>query len=173
MRVAVTDTSVFIDLFNLELTESFFELEFELYTTIEVVAELFSEQQAVIKNYESIGRLKIQDTPGLDPNIIFGIPAPKALSRADTSVIYAALLLPSSIVLTADKALRNFSKRLLTECHGMIWIFDRLLAQNIISESDAIFKIRRWTEFNFMIISDAQIKKEVERRIAEWLRNNN
>ena len=48
MKVAVTDACIFIDLLELDITSLFFRLNLEIHTTVEVVDELFSEQQEIL-----------------------------------------------------------------------------------------------------------------------------
>lgn len=53
MKVAVTDACIFIDLIELDLVSSFFKLDIQLHTTVDVVNELFPEQKQILQAYES------------------------------------------------------------------------------------------------------------------------
>lgn len=59
VKIAVTDANIFIDLYNLGLTQSFFSLEFEIHTTSAVLFELYAEQQEILQAYQSVGRLEV------------------------------------------------------------------------------------------------------------------
>lgn len=61
LKVAVTDACIFIDLYDLGLLASFFKLEIEIHTTFSVYFELYSEQQQVLKAYQSVDRLFIHN----------------------------------------------------------------------------------------------------------------
>ncbi len=45
IKIAVTDANIFIDLYNLGLTNLFFNLELEIHTTAAVLYELYATQQ--------------------------------------------------------------------------------------------------------------------------------
>jgi len=59
--IAVTDACIFIDLHDLELTDSFFNLDFEIHTTTAVLYELYNEQQQILRAYQSVNRLTIHN----------------------------------------------------------------------------------------------------------------
>ena len=54
MRVAVTDACVFIDLIELDMIASFFQLDLELHTTVAVLDKLFLEQKQILEAYQSV-----------------------------------------------------------------------------------------------------------------------
>ena len=49
LKVAVTDANIFIDLYDLSLKESFFNLELEIHTTSAVLFELYPEREKFFK----------------------------------------------------------------------------------------------------------------------------
>lgn len=59
MRIAVTDTSVFIDLFATDLVIAFFRLPFEIHTTVEILNELFEDQQTILKGFIKLEKLNL------------------------------------------------------------------------------------------------------------------
>ena len=61
MKIAVTDTSVFIDLFTADLVSVFFQLPFELHTTIEILNELFETQQVTLLEFIKPERLNLYE----------------------------------------------------------------------------------------------------------------
>lgn len=61
VKIAVTDANIFIDLYDLGLTKSFFNLELEVHTTSAVLYELYSEQQEILQAYQSVGRLSVHN----------------------------------------------------------------------------------------------------------------
>jgi len=57
-RIAVTDACIFIDLIELQIVTPFFQLcntplQLEIHTTLEVLDELYPEQQQILKAYEA------------------------------------------------------------------------------------------------------------------------
>ena len=45
MKLVVTDACIFIDVIELQLEPEFFGLEWEIHTTVDVIKELFQQQQ--------------------------------------------------------------------------------------------------------------------------------
>ena len=51
MDIAVTDACIFIDLFELGLTEIFFQLELNIHTSVDVYNEMYESQKEIIKQH--------------------------------------------------------------------------------------------------------------------------
>lgn len=130
LKVAVADACVFIDLHDLELTNSFFNLELEVHTTSSVLCELYFEQQQVLKAYQSVKKLTVHNLQEQDFLEIYSEEYPKSLSEADKSILHIANKI-SACVLSSDKILRNCAKNKNIEYHGMFWIFDKLVEATI------------------------------------------
>ncbi len=126
VKIAVTDANIFIDLYDLGLTKSFFNLELEIHTTSAVLFELYSEQQEILQAYQSVGRLEVHNLQEQDFIEIYNENYPKSLSEADKSVLHVANKI-NACVLSSDKTLRNCAKNKEIEYHGMIWIFDKFV----------------------------------------------
>lgn len=45
MKIVVTDACIFIDVIELQLTNKFFGLNLDIHTTVDVLNELYFEQQ--------------------------------------------------------------------------------------------------------------------------------
>ena len=88
MQIAVTDACIFIDLLELEITSSFFRLDLEIHTTVEVINELYSEQQEVLLAYQTVKKLTVHNLDARDLQLLRSTSFPKALSHQDKSVIY-------------------------------------------------------------------------------------
>ena len=131
MKVAVTDACIFIDLYDLGLVSSFFNLEIEIHTTSSVYFELYLEQQQVLKAYQAVQKLIIHNLNEQDFIEIYSEEYPKSLSETDKSVLYIANKL-NACVLSSDKVLRNCAKNKDIEYHGMIWIFDKLVETSLL-----------------------------------------
>lgn len=167
MKVAVTDACIFIDLIELDLVASFFKLDIQLHTTVDVVNELFPEQKQLLKAYESGKLLTIHNLEEKDFNEMAKIPFPKGLSQEDKTVIYLALFLNKALVISSDKLVRSFAANQSLECHGLIWIFDELVRQEVISKEVGASMLTNLLSLNQMY-NGALIKKEVDKRIRKW-----
>lgn len=172
MKIAVTDACIFIDLIELKLISPFFKLgstplELEIHTTLEVIDELYPEQQEILKAYETGKQLTVHNISADGLEEIQSIAFPKALSQQDKSVIYMASQL-KAMVLSSDKPVRNFAKKVAVEIHGMFWIFEQLVDKNLLDQEEAIVKIRRLMHTNLIYQNNIQLWKEANKRITLW-----
>lgn len=109
LKIAVTDACIFIDLYDLGLVNAFFQLELEIHTTTSVYFELYSEQQQILKAYQSVGRLILHNLKEEDFLQIQSESYPRSLSETDKSVLHVANKL-NACVLSSDKTVRNCAK---------------------------------------------------------------
>ena len=135
--IVVNDTNVFIDLFSVGLLGEFFTLPWEIHTTNFVMLELLREgQHAVVASYRETGQLHIpvfeqvelteigrmyQQYYGKRTNVSF----------TDCSVWYYAKV-NHYVLLTGDRKLRSASHLDGVEVHGIIHVFDSLVASGIV-----------------------------------------
>ena len=167
VRIAVTDANIFIDLYNLGLTHSFFTLEFEIHTTSAVLYELYSEQQEILQAYQSVGKLYVHNLQEQDFAEIYQKNYPKSLSAADKSVLHVANKI-NACVLSSDKALRNCARNKDIECHGMIWIFDKLVESATLTPMEAKSKLSRLVATNFLFRNNQKLVEEIKIRLKIW-----
>jgi hypothetical protein len=167
MRLVVTDACIFIDVIELQLTSKFFGLEFEVHTTIDVINELYPNQQEILRAFEQAGKLTIHILSAEEQIEIAKQNFPRSLSPEDASVIFTAQRLNATI-LSSDKPVRTFSKKLAIEYHGMLWIFDQLLAQKLISNTEAISKLQSLLNSNLIYKTNQDMITEIEKRITLW-----
>lgn len=165
--IVVTDACIFIDLYDLGLIGAFFNLELEIHTTTTVYFELYLEQQQVLNAYQSVSKLIIHNLREEDFLEIHSHFYPKSLSEADKSVLHIANKL-NACVLSSDKAVRNCAKNKEIEYHGMIWIFDRLVENNILAKKEAGLKLRELVSTNFIFQNNKPLVDEIEKRIKHW-----
>ena len=167
MKIAVTDACIFIDLIELQLTSQFFGLQFEIHTSLDVYNELFQEQQELLKAYRSVGKLTVHNLTSEEKSQIQAEPFPKSLSDNDKSVIFLAEKL-KALILSSDKAVRKYSKTKAIEYHGMLWIFDRLIEDGLLSTAEAIIKIRTLVTNNIVYRNNMELNGEIEKRVEKW-----
>ena len=106
-----------------------------------VFNELYSSRQELLTEYRSDGKLLIHNILPEEREIIASADFFKSLSDSDKSVIFPAKKI-DALILSSDKALRNYSKRNSIPYHGMLWIFDRLIVSSLISDNVAVTKIK-------------------------------
>lgn len=164
MRVAVTDACIFIDLIELEIITSFFQLDLELHTTVAVINELYPEQRQILEAYKSIGKLQVHNLREDDFQEMRQIAFPRGLSQEDQSVIYLARKLGGAIVISSDKLVRDFAGKLNLPYHGIFWILDELVSSNVIQNQMAIQILNEMPKINSMY-QIATMKKEIEKRL--------
>ena len=167
VRVAVTDANIFIDLYDLGLTKSFFNLELEIHTTSAVLYELYSEQQEVLQAYQSVGMLSVHNLQEQDFIEIYDENYPKSLSEADKSVLHVANKI-NACVLSSDKTLRNCAKNKDIEYHGMIWIFDKFVETTVLTSKEAKAKLNQLVASNFIFRNNQKVIEEIEKRLKNW-----
>lgn len=167
MKIAITDACIFIDLIELRLTSQFFGLQIETHTSLDVYNELYPEQQELLKAYQSIGKLIIHNINEEERIQIQNEKFPRSLSDIDKSVIFLAEKL-NAMILSSDKAVRNFVKARSMEYHGMLWIFDCLVEVNLLTRQDAIQKIQKLISNNVVYRNNMELVSEIEKRIKKW-----
>jgi rRNA-processing protein FCF1 len=162
MEFIVSDACIFIDLIEISLIKEFFALPFEFYTTDFVVNEITNlKQLSLIKEIIDLRKLNVLGTAPDDLYKIIqtSVNHPK-LSVSDCSVFYFGKK-NNFTVLTNDKRLRKLCKKI--RVHGILWIFDTLISNRIISKAQATEKLRELMEINQRLPLDECLKK-----IKKW-----
>ncbi|MCX6307455.1 MAG: hypothetical protein NTY32_01030 [Bacteroidia bacterium] len=167
MKLAVTDACIFIDIIELDLTKSFFELQIEIHTTIDVFNELYPEQQASLEKFIKSGVFTLHNLGQTDRIAIQNIVFPRSLSENDKTVIFLAKQLNAKL-LSSDKIVRNFAKSQSIDYHGMLWIFDQLISQGIISKQMGLEKIHQLMTNNVVYQNNMELILEIELRLKIW-----
>lgn len=167
IKLVVTDACIFIDLYELELVNLFFELEIEVHTTSAVMYELYGEQQNVLKAYQSVQRLIVHNLFEVDFIEIHTTSYPRALSETDKSVLHIASKINAS-VLSSDKAVRNCAKNKKIDCHGMLWVLDRLVELSLLSRKQGAAKLQELVSSNFIYQNNRPLVHEINKRLKEW-----
>ena len=171
-RIAVTDACIFIDLIELQIVTPFFQLgdtplQLEIHTTLEVLDELYPEQQEILKAYEAVSILRVHTISAEDLENIRSMTFPKALSQQDKTVIYMASQL-NAMVLSSDKPVRKFANKIAIEVHGMFWIFDKLVEYELLTKEMAVARIRQLMRSNLIYQNNMKLWQEANKRIKGW-----
>ncbi|HLT79780.1 MAG TPA: hypothetical protein VKZ86_02055 [Cyclobacteriaceae bacterium] len=169
MRIVVTDACIFIDVIDLQLTSKFFGLDLEIHTTIDVFNELYPNQQQILQAYQQSKKLIIHILSHEEQEEILEEDFPASLSPEDCSVIYITRKL-DAIVLSSDKPVRNYAKKKAIDYHGMIWLFDQLVTQELLTKPEAITKLKKLVFGNMIYKGNADMIREMEKRVKAWSR---
>lgn len=167
MKIAITDACIFIDLIDLRFMSEFFGLPLEIHTSLDVYNELFPNQQDLLKAYQSTGKLIIHNLSHDDRIKILQEVFPRSLSENDKSVLFLAAK-HDAMIISSDKAVRNFANTMAIEYHGMLWIFDELINANLISKEDAILKVNSLISTNPFYKNNMKLVAEIKKRIEKW-----
>lgn len=156
MKILINDANILIDLFELDLLQEFVQLDFEMCTTDFILAEIDDIQKAPIATIIEAGNLTLivtendEDFDGI--NALLG--AGGGLSLEDCSAWYYSRKL-GGILVTGDRNLRKLATAVGIEVRGIIYLFDELLAQEIITCEMAIKKIEHLLTINNRLPKDA------------------
>lgn len=130
MRVLVSDTSVLIDLERAELLEAAFNLPHDL-----AVPDLLYDQE--LRNYggERLIQLGLRveelDSDGLRTALEYR--RRQAVLSASDSFAIALARQNRWCLLTGDGPLRALAHEDQIECHGVLWVFDQMHSERLIS----------------------------------------
>lgn len=163
MAIAVNDANIFIDLIEINLIDTFFELNLDLHTTNLVLNELDFEQQLILKKHiakkgltvKNLGEKELEELKAKE--ITSG-----KLSKQDISV-YAYAKELNAIILTSDRRLRIEAKNKGFEVHGILWVFETMMKQKLIKPKKAIEKLTELMKKNTWLPMD-----ECRKRIEKW-----
>ena len=75
-----------------------------------------------------------------------------------------------AMVISSDKALRRNAKERGIEYHGMLWIFDNLIEQSLISKFDASKNLQTLMFKNLVYQNNKQLLSEMSKRLKLWSR---
>lgn len=168
MTVAVTDACIFIDLFELNLLDKFFQCGLSIHTTDEVIHELFPHQQMDLEDRSRSGSLKVHNIDADLQHYLDSGSYPSSLSRPDRSVLFIASTLHQALVFSGDRTMRSFAGRIGVDCHGSIWIIDRLVEQKDLSPDEGCVLLDKLLLTNLIYRNSKEMRSEVDNRIARW-----
>jgi predicted nucleic acid-binding protein len=163
MILLVNDAGILIDLLKADLIEPFFQLENEFHITDFVRAEIqeknaghldiFIQDRKLIKRtftFEELGQIQLLEVKH------------STLSVPDCSCLYLAEVL-SATLLTGDGALRRIAEQNKIPVHGILWVFDELVRQCLISPAIAHKKLKKIMNINPRLPVDV-----CNKRLIKW-----
>lgn len=164
MNVVINDANILIDLVHLNLVDEFVNLDLSLKTTDFVFEELNSSQQETFRKFIENGRLELIITESDEDftSIAEIMEATTGLSFEDCSVWHYAGKL-NGILLSGDGRLRKQATANGIAVKGILFIFDQLLLNDLITFEEAVKKVELLYKMNGRL----PIKPKDE-RIASW-----
>ncbi len=165
MRFAISDANIFIDLFAIDLIDQFFQLSLVFHTTDLVINELDYSEQIILKQYIVKGSLTVKKMNDQEiDELITEVIISKKLSRPDIS-IYTYAKKINAMILTSDRPLRKEAEAMGFEVHGILWLFEKLIEQEIITKTIAANKMKE-----LMLVNTWLPKHECLKRIDKWIK---
>ncbi len=164
MIVVVQDANVIFDLLDIGLFEKVFELRMEFHTTDFVLIEEVSENQLekinpLIEN----NSLQVHNFSETEISEIFVLYNQiSGMSDVDCSVFFLAKKI-DAIILTGDKAFKNFARKENVKVHGTLWIMDKLVEDKVISKTEGYDCLKKLIECNQRLP-----KIECEKKLSKW-----
>lgn len=165
MIVAVNDTNILIDLYNIGLLELFFNSGLNLHTTDFVIDEIKNkEQKIMISSLVEKEKLFIKE---FSIEEVIEISEFKSKQKSNISITDCSVWQYSKknnyILLTGDRTLRRDAQKNGVIVRGILYVFDLLVENKKITKKIAADKLR--------ILIDSNVRlpiKECERRISNW-----
>jgi rRNA-processing protein FCF1 len=163
MKIAVTDTNIFIDLIKTELLPHLFQTGYTIHTTYEVVNELLAEQQSALDNFINDQTLIIHAFSATEITEITNQKLSPGLSFVDQGIFYYAQNQQDYFILTNDNLLRKACKSNLVEVHGILWLMDLFLENGLCSKSMLFKALKHMMQgFNRLPVN------ECSERLDKW-----
>ena len=165
MEIVVNDTNIFIDLHSIELLEQFFEMPITVHTVDFIINELKDPKQInAIQKYIDNGKLTVGSFSNKELIQIYNLHNTTAgnVSIPDCAVWHYAKK-NNYTLLTGDRQLRDNASNSNVTVKGIIFIFDSLIENNILSSEEAIYKIQ-----DLLKINPRLPKKIIQERIEKW-----
>ncbi|NCC61342.1 MAG: PIN domain-containing protein [Verrucomicrobiae bacterium] len=163
--LVVSDANIFIDLWQIDLLEEFFQLPLKIHTTDYVIDELTKgDIQTKILYYSDHKKLIIQEFDGDESEAISDIyNNQNGLSYTDCSVLFLAQKNECKL-LTGDNKLNRVATKEGIDVHGLLHVFDLLVEEHqILPPQKAVQCLKS------LISSNARLPvEEVESRIKKW-----
>lgn len=165
MAIFINDTNILIDLAGLDLLTEFSKIDAELCTCDLVIAELEdAEQKGKIDKLIESGLLKVLELTSdeLFTKVATMVDETTGLSLEDCSVWYLAQK-HNGILLSGDGSLRKQASKGGIVVKGIIYVFDLLVEQEIVTEKNASEKLVQLKSYNPRLP-----QKELDSRIKRW-----
>lgn len=141
-RIAIQDANILIDLIKANVFIPCMQLPYQFCTTDIIFAELYDEQASVVYPFilsQTFQIIAITEDDLIEIAMLTG--GQSQLSEQDYSAYYFAQK-NGSLLLTGDKYLKEKALNAGLESHGILWLYDELLAHDCITKAAASESLR-------------------------------
>jgi rRNA maturation endonuclease Nob1 len=166
VKIVIQDASVLIEMADGGLLDVWFGLGFDLRTTSLILREISRKNQKLkLQPYVQNGQLQIESSSGEVLSEIAKLHAALSsrLSIEDVSALYFAGQL-HGVLLTGDKLLRQQAEASGIETHGLLWVFDVLVARGALLPGVAADRLEKLLERGTSRLP----LHECELRVRKW-----
>lgn len=149
-NLIISDTNVFLDLYDADSLKEFFSLPYDIHTTMLVFSEIRGDRQLQsIKPFIDCGKLKIEQLSDAEfaSCLNLSLTTPGDLSVTDCSVWQKAKEQNAKLI-TNDKRLRKAAENDNIEVHGILYIFEEMTRNNVMSAEKAMKSISKLIHIN-------------------------
>lgn len=158
-KIAVQDACILIDLTDLKILRDILKLPYEFVCTDLVLQELRSDQREIIQDH----RIPIISLTESELIFLFEeLRKSPGLTAPDLSCLLLTKK-ENGILLTGDGALRKKAKHSDIEAHGILWLLDQLIEEQIWNSSIAHRNLEQLIHLNHWLPSE-----ECEARLRKW-----
>ncbi len=164
MRIVINDANILMDLADLDMLELLSSLGYEYHTTDFVIAEVDDELQRIkIDGLINSGKMTIKSFNDAELSKIIDLSGEySSLSITDCSVLHHSKE-THGILMTGDGKLRKIAQNADLEVRGILFVFDQLVDNGVVSSKYAYEKLIELT-----VINTRLPVAEVESRLEKW-----
>ncbi len=167
MNIAVTDASIFIDLLECNASEAFFRLPYRILTSYQVWMELDTSHREILKGWVDRGQLTVLKIQEDFVRILQPFDLSTSLSIADRSVWFIANN-KSAVLLTSDAVLRKMGKQHGIETHGLLWIFELMVDEQVLKPDVAVSCLEQIFDQNLYYSRNQRLVQAFNRLKQKW-----
>lgn len=164
MKIAITDANIFIDLIEANLLDFLFEIDYKIHTTLEVLNELFEEQEKAVRSFVASKQLYVKVFSPSELTQLYNESFPRGLSIVDQGLIFYAVTNTDYLILSNDGLLRKTVKQRQVEVHGSLWVLDCLHEKKLVSNQRLCKALNHLQKGGFRRLP----LKEIELRLSSW-----
>lgn len=162
--VVVSDTNIFIDLYKVKLLDEFFALNIHIHTTDLIIHELkVEEQRKKVLGYDKLV-IKRFDMREMLELVTF---QHKMHDKTNVTIQDCSVWMYAQnngyTLLTGDGKLRKVAIKEGTNVCGILYIFDRMVEEKLLTPSEACEKLQQLRQLNGRLPS-----KEIDKRMSIW-----
>ncbi len=129
--------------------------------------EITEAQQALYLSFISSEKLILHSISSEDRIAIFQAGYPGCFSQRDKASLYLTKQLGAEI-LSVEKHTRECAGKNAIDTHGLLWLFDNLLLQSIVSKEVAIEKLLACIQSNRLYAGNPKLVTAMNQRLEKW-----